>query len=391
MRAVVLSDIIELIGGGTPKTSKPEFWNGDIPWLSVVDFGGDRRWVDKAEKTITNLGLENSSTKLLKSGDIVISARGTVGELAQLKRPMAFNQSCYGIRARTGVDQDFLYYLLKKSVNDLRRQSHGGVFNTITRSTFDVVSVSIPSIVTQKKVADILGSLDEKIELNRRMNETLEQLGQALFRHYFVNNPEAKNWSTVKVGDVLSELQSGSRPRGGAVKSGVPSVGAENIVGLGKYDYSKEKYISEEFFNRLGRGVVNSGDVLLYKDGAYVGKKSLFMNGFPHKKCAINEHVFILRTNSRLKSQFFLYFWLDQPSITKKIIDAGVKAAQPGINQSNVNSLPILLPPEESVKKFDNEISPIMGMIFSNAIESNQLAALRDLLLQKLISGEIEV
>ena len=391
MRAVVLSDIIELIGGGTPKTSKPEFWNGDISWLSVADFGGDRRWVDKAEKTITDLGLENSSTKLLKSGDIVISARGTVGELAQLKRPMAFNQSCYGIRARTGVDQDFLYYLLKKSVNDLRRQSHGGVFNTITRRTFSVVNVSIPSIVTQKKIANILGSLDEKIELNRRMNETLEQLGQALFRHYFVDNPEAKNWSTVKVGDVLSELQSGSRPRGGAVKSGVPSVGAENIVGLGKYDYSKEKYISEGFFNRLGRGVVNSGDVLLYKDGAYVGKKSLFMNGFPHKKCAINEHVFILRTNSKLKSQFFLYFWLDQPSITKKIIDAGVKAAQPGINQSNVNSLPILLPPEESVKKFDNEISPIMGMIFSNAIESNQLAALRDLLLQKLISGEIEV
>ena len=121
MRTAVLSDIIELIGGGTPKTSKPEFWNGDIPWLSVVDFGGDGRWVDKAEKTITNLGLENSSTKLLKSGDIIISARGTVGELAQLKRPMAFNQSCYGIRARTGVDQDFLYYLLKKSVNDLRR------------------------------------------------------------------------------------------------------------------------------------------------------------------------------------------------------------------------------------------------------------------------------
>ena len=391
MRTVALSDIIELIGGGTPKTSKPEFWNGDIPWLSVVDFGGDGRWVDKSEKTITNLGLENSSTKLLESGDIIISARGTVGELSQLKRPMAFNQSCYGIRARTGVDQDFLYYLLKKSVNDLRRQSHGGVFNTITRSTFDVVSVGIPNLETQKKTADILGSLDEKIELNRRMNETLEQLGQALFRHYFVSNPEVKNWSIVKVGDVLSELQSGSRPRGGAVKSGVPSVGAENIVGLGKYDYSKEKYISEEFFNRLGRGVVNSGDVLLYKDGAYVGKKSLFMNGFPHKKCAINEHVFILRTNSRLKSQFFLYFWLDQPSITKKIINAGVKAAQPGINQSNVNSLPILLPPEESVKKFDNEISPIMRMIFSNAIESNQLAALRDLLLQKLISGEIEV
>lgn len=177
IQTVLLGDIIELIGGGTPKTSRPEFWGGDVPWLSVVDFSGDRRWVSQAERSITSLGLKNSSTKLLEKGDIIISARGTVGELAQLRRPMAFNQSCYGIRAKAGVDQDFLYYLLKKSVSDLRRQSHGGVFNTITHSTFSVVSADIPSMAVQKKIANILGSLDEKIELNRRMNENLEQLG----------------------------------------------------------------------------------------------------------------------------------------------------------------------------------------------------------------------
>ena len=113
-----LSSIIELIGGGTPKTSIPEYWNGDIPWLSVNDFAGDSRYVSSTEKHITQAGLDNSSTKLLRKGDIIISARGTVGELAQLSEPMAFNQSCYGIRGiSTKIDQAFLYYLLRTVIN----------------------------------------------------------------------------------------------------------------------------------------------------------------------------------------------------------------------------------------------------------------------------------
>src|SRR5690554_2888107 len=86
-----LGEVINLIGGGTPKTSVSEYWNGDIPWLSVVDFNNENRWVSSAEKSITELGLKNSSTKLLNIGDIIISARGTVGVMAQLKNEMAFN------------------------------------------------------------------------------------------------------------------------------------------------------------------------------------------------------------------------------------------------------------------------------------------------------------
>lgn len=99
---------MDLIGGGTPKTSNPDYWNGDIPWLSVKDFGNDNRYVYETEKHITKLGLMNSSTKLLDKGDIIISARGTVGEIATIPYPMAFNQSCYGLRANKEiVDEDF--------------------------------------------------------------------------------------------------------------------------------------------------------------------------------------------------------------------------------------------------------------------------------------------
>ena len=92
-----LSDVIEIIGGGTPKTNVKEYWNGSIPWLSVVDFQGDKKHVYKTEKTITEDGVLKSSTKILPAGSVIISARGTVGELAILGTKMAFNQSCYGL------------------------------------------------------------------------------------------------------------------------------------------------------------------------------------------------------------------------------------------------------------------------------------------------------
>lgn len=169
-----LSQVMDLIGGGTPKTSNPDYWNGNIPWLSVKDFGNDSRYVYTTEKHITELGLKNSSTKLLQCGDIIISARGTVGEIATIPFPMAFNQSCYGLRAKKDIiNEDFLYYLIKHNVRILKKNTHGSVFDTITRDTFDGIEVDIPSLNIQKKIASILSKIDEKIELNSKINNNL--------------------------------------------------------------------------------------------------------------------------------------------------------------------------------------------------------------------------
>ena len=89
------TELCSLIGGGTPKTTEPSYWNGAIPWLSVKDFGNRGKYVHSTEKTITEKGLNNSSTKLLQKGDIIISARGTVGAMAMIPYPMAFNQCCF--------------------------------------------------------------------------------------------------------------------------------------------------------------------------------------------------------------------------------------------------------------------------------------------------------
>ena len=133
---ICLGSGIEIIGGGTPKTSNPEYWNGDISWISVTDFGNGR-WINQTEKHITEKGLNESSTKILHKGQIIISARGTVGEIRQIKKDMAFNQSCYGIDGKNKISNDFLYSLLKNKSKSLQSQGHGAVFNTITKDTFN--------------------------------------------------------------------------------------------------------------------------------------------------------------------------------------------------------------------------------------------------------------
>ena len=174
---------IDLIGGGTPKTSVAEYWNGSIPWLSVKDFNNDNRYVYTTEKHISEQGLLNSSTKLLQKDDIIISARGTVGELAMIPFPMAFNQSCYGVRAKDGLNKSFLYYLLKNKIKELKKITHGSVFDTITRETFSNIVVDIPDYQTQCAIASILGGLDDKIELNNKINDNLEHQAQVMFAH----------------------------------------------------------------------------------------------------------------------------------------------------------------------------------------------------------------
>lgn len=141
------ADTIEIIGGGTPKTSVADYWGGDIPWFSVVDAPtGSQVWVVDTEKKTTRAGIENSSTRVLPAGTTIISARGTVGRIALVGVPMAMNQSCYGLRGRTGKNGFFNYFSTRELVARLQQHAHGSVFDTITRDTLAGVSVVTPQV-----------------------------------------------------------------------------------------------------------------------------------------------------------------------------------------------------------------------------------------------------
>lgn len=378
-QTVSLGDVIDLIGGGTPKTANEEFWNGNIPWLSVADFNGDRRWVESAEKSITQLGLDNSSTKLLKAGDIIISARGTVGELAQLKQPMAFNQSCYGIRAKDPLIQDYLYYLVKHSIADLQRQAHGGVFSTITRDTFNRIKVLLPNIETQQKIADTLGALDEKIELNRKMNETLEQMGRALFHHYFIDNSGAGEWEEKSLDEIADFLN-------GLAMQKYPKIDGEPTLPVIKIrEMSSGITASTDIAgaNVPEQYIVRNGDLLFSWSG------TLLVKFWAEGDGALNQHLF--KVTSKEYPEWLYYYWTKH-HLDDFIQTAKSKATTLGhIQRKHLKQAMVRVPDVAMMKKINDQIQPLIDVGKENAKQIQILTNLRDTLLPRLISGDVKL
>lgn len=193
-------------------------------------------------------------------------------------------------------------------------------------------------------------------------------------------------WEVGSFGDLVSEIESGTRPKGGAehIEDGVPSIGAESIEGLGIFDHSKVKHVSFDYFSTMRRGIVRPGDVLLYKDGAYTGRVSMFDHGFPFTQCAVNEHVFRIRARPPF-SQEFLFASMDNPLFQWHVESRAVKAAQPGLNKTDLCMIPVLLPPTQVVECFTAIVQPMFQSIFAAALERRNLSTLQSQVVRKLI------
>lgn len=401
-----LSDVMDLIGGGTPKTSKPEYWNGTIPWLSVKDFNNGFRYVYETEKTITELGLENSSTKLLQKGDVIISARGTVGEIATIPFPMAFNQSCYGLRAKSEiVTSDYLYYLIKHNVSVLKKNTHGSVFDTITRKTFDNIEVEIPSIEIQEKIASILSDYDEKIELNKEINNNLEQQAVLLFKNWFIEfDNSSKNMLETRFGLVPESfklLKNGELPLAvtdyvangsfASLKANVTLYQEPNYAYFIRNTDLKsgtfEVFVDEHSYNFLSKSTLYGGEIIISNVGD-VG--SVFLCPKLDKPMTLGNNIIMLRPEQE-NLRYYLYIWFKW--LYGQSLIQGIKggSAQPKFNKTDFKNLPIFLPPDDLLEQFHQIVKPMFELINENNTENQALTRTRDTILPRLMSGELDV
>jgi type I restriction enzyme S subunit len=176
-----LEGLVNLIGGGTPKTSIEKYWNGDIPWFSVVDAPNPSDiFVIDTEKYVTELGVKKSSTKILPIGTTIISARGTVGKCAMVARPMAMNQSCYGVTGKSNISDTFVYFNVLIRIGELQQKSHGSVFSTITRDTFKTLPVAFCGEDLTVEFHNKVKPFFDKVLENSLQAKTLKKLRDTL-------------------------------------------------------------------------------------------------------------------------------------------------------------------------------------------------------------------
>ncbi|MBC6413255.1 MAG: restriction endonuclease subunit S, partial [Hyphomonadaceae bacterium] len=179
----------EVIGGGTPSTSVPEYFDGDIPWLTPRDLSGEHdRYIAKGQRNISDKGLQSSSARMVPVNTVLLTIRAPVGYVAIAKNPLCTSQGFKSIVVNEAFSHEYIYYWLKANVAELERYATGSTFKEVSGRTLKKILIRHPVRKTeQQAIADVLGALDDKIDLNRRMNETLEAMARAFFRDWFVD------------------------------------------------------------------------------------------------------------------------------------------------------------------------------------------------------------
>ena len=414
MANVILSDVIDIISGGTPKTSESKYWSGgNIDWLSINDFNNGNRFVYSSEKKITELALKESNIKLLNKGDVIISARGTVGVLAQIGKPMCFNQSCFGLRGKKElIDNDFLYYVLKNYIHNLKKKSQGSVFDTINIKSFDLMEIDIPNYASQCDIASVLSVLDQKIELNNRINAELEAMAKTLYDYWFVQfdfpNEDGKPYKSSGgkmvynnilkreipvmfsegVLDNLGQIVGGSTPDTKDCDNfcikGVPWITPNDLSNNqgNKYISKGEKNVSDKGIKSASLKKYPLGTVLL-TSRAPIGYMAI-----ARKEFTTNQGFKSFIPNKGYPTDFVYFTIKNSLSI---IIQFASGSTFKEISTTVLKTVPIVLPPLHIVKDFTNKIDSLTKQQNILEQECSELRNLRDWLLPMLMNGQVTV
>ena len=413
-----VEEFANVVGGGTPKTSIEEYWNGNIPWLTPKDLSGTHdRFISKGERFISKEGLENSSAKLLPENSVLLSSRAPVGYVAIAKNPIATNQGFRSLIPFDDYNSEFIYYLLLNNTAYLENHASGTTFRELSGSVLSKLEFNIPPLATQKRIADILGTLDDKIELNRQMNHTLEAMARAIFKSWFVDfDPvyaKLEGRDTPLPAEVLDlfpaelvESELGLIPKGwevgkvsdyGEVITGkTPSTKNPDYYSGEDVPFLKIPDMHDQFFitetsNYLSLAGANS------QENKYIPARSICVSCIatpglvvmPALQVQTNQQINSVVPKSNLFSNFLLLA-LKRRGDEIRLRGSGGSVLR-NLNKSDFSNITVIRPDNLQLKHFNNLISPLFDKIINNQYQNHIISKTRDILLSKLMSGEVEV
>lgn len=378
-----ISDIGTVVGGATPSTKKPEnYENGTIAWITPKDlstFSG--RYIQHGERNITEAGLRSCSTQLLPKNTVLFSSRAPIGYVAIAANDVCTNQGFKSVIPNENINPLFLYYLLKYNKDKIEGMGSGTTFKEVSGNTMKNIVVSVPKdMETQKQIVAVLGSIDDKIELNNEINNNLEQQAQAIFKTEFLSLkalPRGWRQATLKdIADYLNGLAMQKyRPSGNEI--GIPVLKIKELR-QGCCDNNSE-LCSPNIKNEY---IIHDGDVIFSWSG------SLLVDFWCGGISGLNQHLF--KVTSSKYDKWFYYAWTKH-HLEHFIYIATDKATTMGhIKRDELAKAEVFIPHEADYRRIGALLQPIYDLIISNRIENKRLALLRDTILPKLISGKLD-
>ena len=404
-----IGDIAQVVGGGTPSTKVPANFDGDIPWLTPKDLSGPHdRYVARGARNLSQQGLDSSSAKLLPADSVLLSTRAPIGYVALAKNPISTNQGFRSLIANENCDPQYLYYWLTANTEELERHASGTTFRELSGTSLKNIRLQLPPLHEQRRIARILGALDDKIELNRRISRTLEAIAQTLFKSWFVdfdpvqakangqptnlppeidalfpNNfqdselgPIPEGWEVGSLGDVAVERRRSVKP--GEIDPSTPYISLAHMpqrsIALSQWDAADGI--------ESGKWAFEQGEILFGKLRPYFHKVGIA----PVDGICSTDIVVTAPT-----SPDWFGFVLGHMSSAEFVdyTDAGSTGTRmPRTSWKRMAQYEVALPPDEVSGAFTACVRPSTDRIVCATQKSHILSALRDTLLPQLISGE---
>jgi type I restriction enzyme S subunit len=393
-----MSEVTNIISGGTPKSGISDYWFGDVKWITPKDMGKITGiYVSETGRNITQLGLDKSSAKLIPENSVILSTRAPIGYLAINTVPMATNQGCRGLVPKNTLDTKFLYYFLLKSVSLLNDLGSGTTFKELSKTALEKVEIPHPEITEQKHIVAILEQAFADIEQARAKTEQNLKNARELFESYLqqVFSERGEGWRASKLKEITSKIGSGSTPRGG--RASYKSEGISLIRSMNVHDRRfKNKdlaFIDDQQADKLSNVVVENNDVLLNITGASVARCCLAPEEYLPAR--VNQHVSIIRADRTVISPAFLNFVLTSKYYKDQLLGIGeAGSTRQAITKTQIEEFEVSYP--ENLEDQQNLLSSLYSLEEkTNDIQRIYRKKLLDLdelkksILQKAFSGEL--
>ena len=373
-----ISDIGTVVGGATPSTKKIDnYEGGTIAWITPKDlstFSG--RYIKCGERNLTENGLKSCSAQMLPKNTVLFSSRAPIGYVAIAANEVCTNQGFKSIIPNENTDPLFLFYLLKYNKEAIENMGSGTTFKEVSGNTMRNIIVKVPTdIEIQKKIASILGSIDDKIEENERINNNLEQQAQAIYQQMFIDNPSSE-WKEGILRDI-AEITMGQSPSGSSYNE--ENIGMIFFQGRAEFGF---RFPTVRLFTTEPKRVACANDALM-SVRAPVGDLNV-----AHTDCCIGRGLAAIHSKTNHQS-FLLYTMF---SLKKQLnVFNGEGTIFGSINRNSLNEIPILIPSDEKIDEFERIVAPMDIAIRNNYNEICRLEQIRDSLLPRLMSGELDV
>ena len=395
-----IGDLGQIITGKTPSTKNSDYWNGDIHFITPKDLQSTKH-IFKTERYITKAGFYNIKGARLPIGSVCITCIGNIGYVGITTEKCVSNQQINSIIPNEQNDANFVYYLMKSLWSYFKNyEGQSTALSILNKTQFSKIKVAVPHLDVQIKISKILSLLDDKIELNNAINNNLEQQAQALFKQWFIDNPENTNWSVGTFSELIQSTLNGDwgkeTPTGNNAEKVYCIRGADiPEVKAGNKGKMPIRYILPKNYTNKK---LEAGDIVVEISGGSPTQST--------GRCTAITQSLLDRYDSGMvctnfckaikpKSGYSLFVYYYWQYLYEKGIFFSYENGTTGIKNLDFSGLieteSILIPPFDKIIAFDDYCKSIFNQIFANGKESEHLVVLRDTLLPKLMSGEIDV